>query len=217
MLLAWKVVIEGWGIVNKQVFEKIASNVKSFAGSIVIGLSIIVGLNFQWFITNFNDFYDEISGKNQRETDWALKRIEDSKREFGERQEYKKLWESFLKDNFNGLQFKVVKSETGDYFCYDPSKAYPEPKARSDKKGEVIYEGIWPKTITEINDEMVDKFLDFLSARKYLGKNWVYDDIDSPNYQHIFLKSDLYRCKAVKDVYRRNRFKQRLDIEIPNR
>lgn len=204
---------------NKQVFKMIASNVKSFAGSIVIGLSIIIGLNFQWFITNFKDFYDEISGENQRATDWALKQLEDSERKYGERQEYKKLWDAFLKNNFNGKQFKVVKSDNGDYFCYDPSTAYPAPKARFDKeKSRVIYEGIWPKTTTEINDEMVDKFLDFLNSKKYLGRNtWVYDDIDNPNYRHIFLKSELYSCKAAKDVYRRNRFKQRLDIEIPNK
>jgi hypothetical protein len=197
---------------NTRIFiRKIFSNAQGLIGSLIIGVSIIIGLNFQWFTSNISDI---ISGESRRQEEMAIIDNEREIREYSEVSEYKKLWEIFLTNNFNGKQFRVIKRNSGDYLCFDPLNSYPKQEINI-FTGQVKNE--WPKSIQEIKDETADKFLIHLNENKFLKKiNWAYDDIDNYVYSHIFKVSDQYPCQTIKDGYRRNRYKQRIDLEIKN-
>ena len=72
---------------------------------------------------------------------------------------------------------------------------------------------VWPKSSQQIDDETLDQFVAYLNMQTFLDKaDWVYDDIDRYIYKHFF-KDSYIPCRSPYDAYRRNRFKQRIDLQ----
>ena len=200
---------------NTQSITRLLNGFKGVIPSLIIGLSIIIGLNLQWSIDTAVDLYSTVSGEKARLVEARLAEIERAyerdRRESDEKFQYRKLWDDFLRTNFNGKQYGVVTSKRGDYMCYDPKLSYPGKEFQYVGKGR--HKRVWPKSLQQIDDETLDQFVSYLNMRVFLDRaDWVYDDIDSYVYRHIFKDSGI-RCRSPHDAYRRNRFKQRIDLK----
>ncbi len=202
---------------NTRSITKLLSAIRGIFPSLIIGLSIIIGLNLQWSIDTAVDFYSTVSGEKARLAEAQVAEYELERRKSVEQAQLLKIWDDFLKKNFNDKQYRVEKSNSGDYMCYSPHRSYPGEEYRSDWVGtKLIQQRVWPKSKQQIDDEMLDQFIPYLNERNFLDRaDWVYDDIDDYKYRHIF-KNNTFRCGSPYDAYRRNRFKQRIDLKNDN-
>jgi hypothetical protein len=199
---------------NTQSITKLLSGFKGVIPSLIIGLSIIIGLNLQWCIDTAADFYSTASGEKARLEEARVAAYELERRETAEQAQFLNIWDDFLKKNFNGKQYGFVTSDRGDYMCYNPDRSYPGEELVPVWDGsKFFYKRAWPKSKQQIDDEMLDNFISYLNMTKFLDRNnWVYDDIDIYEYKHIF-QYKFFKCRSPYDAYRRNRFKQRIDLK----
>ncbi len=200
---------------NTQSITRLLNGFKGVIPSLIIGLSIIIGLNLQWSIDTAVDLYSTVSGEKARLAEAQLAEVERAyerdRRERDEELQYRKLWDDFLRTNFNGKQYGVVTSKSGDYMCYNPNRSYPGQEFQYGGDGRK--KRVWPKSSQQIDDETLDQFVAYLNMQTFLDKaDWVYDDIDRYVYKHFF-KDSYIPCRSPYDAYRRNRFKQRIDLQ----
>lgn len=175
------------------------------ASSAILGVSLIVGMNFE----NFESYFYQASTttKNLFETtdDYQPSPYSELREaiEKGKEQEViGKAWETFLVENKNGSSIKLIRNkEWGDYMCYSLD-------GTSEKE----------------DDKHSDLFVDYLIRHEVLNKkDWSYEDLSSNRMRSVHpyggygrtnsfhdMNPAMVKCRQPISLYRVNRYKRTL-------
>jgi len=173
---------------------------KKNSGALIVGVSLVIGLNFERFANYAAETPAAISlaiyhWSGQADADKAKSRREAAQRAEEEQARIERLraeaavWQAFLtaaRTKFS--QIEVVKnSYGGDYLCLRLSAAELS-------------------TAYQVRDNISDDFVQWLNRNRLLdGRDWKYDDLQDFAYQPYA------GCWSAKNIWRANRYQNRID------
>ena len=164
-------------------FARIIAFAKSNTGALIIGASIVIGLNFERFAEYVNDAFYKLSGEAEADRKRAQQRDEEQRARFVRERAESEAWQEFLIEaRAKFPQMQVVKnSYGGDFVCLKIGWM----------GGERDY---------ALQDRIADEFLSWLNGRN----DWRYDELTEFTQPYS-------GCLGGKEVWRANRYQRRID------
>jgi hypothetical protein len=179
--------------VSFKLSKRLIKFAKTNSGALIIGVSLIIGLNFSRFINYAEVAIYHLSG--QAAADEAA--FEAARVERAAAQEHYRIeqaaWQEFLGSERTKFpqQIRVVKnSYGGDFLCLDRSTLGMAEDAAS----------------YEVRDNIADEFVRWLNSDGLLDRrDWKYDDIKG------YADQPYSPCWSANSLWRANRYQKRIE------
>jgi len=186
----------------KKTLLAIWKGIKSNSAALIIGIAIIVGLNFPFFLSNAQSLWYVVSGQAARDRESFQQAEKLQAKILQDRNAMTDAWNAFLRASRgnDNPEIKLSKGsgEDSDYMCLE-------------------------NTITkDREDHFADMFVQWLNQNAILGRSdWKYEFLDNDFFSDAGTRASAINiqtmaryvrgndfCKAPRYLYRRNRYQQ---------